>query len=77
MLLGHLTKPKDEGGKPSEKYYKTNQIAQACQSTRWVKWASWLLWSLRVVPYVRIIFSKRTLATKEAVACLQEKASVQ
>ena len=48
-----------------------------CWSTWPVKWVSQSLWSLRGVPQVGIIFSKRTLATEEAVACLQGKASVQ
>ena len=56
------------------KCWKTGKIAQTCQSTWLVQWVAPSLWSLRGVPQVGV---QRTLATEEAVACLQRKASVQ
>ena len=76
MSLVHLTKQKEWVWSAQWKFCKTSQMVQTCGSNWPVKWESWSFWSLRGVPQMGIMFSKRTLATEEAVTCLQGKVSV-
>ena len=53
------------------KVLNIGQIAQTCWSTWPIRSVPWSPWNLRGIPLIGIIFSKRTLTTEAAVACLQ------
>ena len=77
MSLVPLTKPEEWGWSVLWKCCKTSQTVQTCGSNWPVKWRPQSFWSLKGVPWIGIIFSKRILAAEEAVTCLQGKVSVQ